>query len=51
MLKHMAAHNAARAFAAGESVTPLEPESVSAVESISALPAVPWTASVPQSPN
>jgi hypothetical protein len=51
MLKHMAAHNAARAVAAVESVIPLELEAVSAIEAISAPPAVPWLASIPQSPN
>ncbi len=51
MLKHMAAHNASRAFAVVESVVRPEPEVILAVDSISALPAVPWTASSPQLPN
>jgi len=45
MLKHMAAHNASRAFAVVERVVRPEPEA------ILALPAVPWIASSPQSPN
>jgi hypothetical protein len=51
MLKHMAAHNASRAFAVVESVVRPEPEVVLAVEPPLALPAVPWTASSPESPN
>jgi hypothetical protein len=51
MLKHMAAHNASRAFAVVESVVRPEPEVILAVESISALPAGPWIASSPQSLN
>lgn len=51
MLKHMAAHNASRAFAVAESVTGQEPEAILAVEPPLALPAVPWTASSPQLPN
>ena len=51
MLKHMAAHNASRAFAVVESVVRPEPEVILAVESISALPAGPWIASSLESPN
>jgi hypothetical protein len=51
MLKHMAAHNASRAFAVAAHVMEPEPEAVRAVESISALPAGPWIASSPQSLN
>jgi hypothetical protein len=51
MLKHMAAHNASRAFAAVESVIRPEPEVILTVDSLPALPAVPWVASLPQSPN
>jgi hypothetical protein len=51
MLKHMAAHNASRAFAVVESVVRLEPEAILTVEPPPALPAVPWIASGPQSPN
>ena len=51
MLKHMAAHNTSRAFAAVESVIRPELEAVLAVEPSPALPAVRWVASIPQSPN
>jgi hypothetical protein len=51
MLKHMAAHNASRAFAVAESVMGQEPEAILAVEPPLALPAVPWIASSPESPN
>ena len=51
MLKHMAAHNASRAFAVVERVVRPEPEVILAVESISALRAGPWIASSPQSLN
>jgi hypothetical protein len=51
MLKHMAAHNASRAFAVAESVMEPEPEAILAVEPLSALPAIPWITSPPQSPN
>jgi hypothetical protein len=51
MLKHMAAHNASRAFAATESVVRPEPEAILTVGPLPALPAVPWVASIPQSPN
>jgi hypothetical protein len=51
MLKHMAAHNASRAFAAVGSVVRPEPEFILAVESLPALPALPWIASSPQSLN
>ena len=51
MLKHMAAHNASRAFAVAESVMGPEPEMILAVEPLPALPAVPWIASPPESPN
>ena len=49
MLKHMAAHNASRAFAVAESVTGQEPETMLAVESLPAFPAMPWSASSPES--
>jgi hypothetical protein len=51
MLKHMAAHNASRAFAAVESVIRPEPEAILTIEPVPALPAVPWIASSLQSPN
>jgi hypothetical protein len=51
MLKHMAAHNAARAFSTVESVIRPEPEAILAVEPVPVLPAVPWIAPSPQSPN
>jgi len=51
MLKHMAAHNASRAFAAIESVVRPEPEAIPAVDPIPTLPAVPWIASSPESPD
>ena len=51
MLKHMAAHNASRAFAVAASVMGAEPGAALAVEPLLALPAMPWTASSPQSPN
>jgi hypothetical protein len=51
MLKHMAAHNASRAFAVVESGVRPEPEVILAVEPLLALPAMPWIASNPQSPN
>jgi hypothetical protein len=46
MLKHMAAHKASV-----ESVVRPEPEVILAVESLPALPAMPWIASSPQSLN
>jgi hypothetical protein len=49
MLKHMAAHNASRAFAVAESVMEPEPEAILAVEPSLALSAIPWIASVPES--
>jgi hypothetical protein len=53
MLKHMAAHNASRAFAAVEHVTRPEPEAVPSSDLASALSASEqhWIASMPQSPN
>ena len=51
MLKHMAAHNASRAFAVAACVMATEPEALIAVEPIPALPEVPWVTSIPQSPN
>jgi hypothetical protein len=50
MLKHMAAHNASRAFAVGESVMGQQPEAILAVEPLPLL-AMPWIASPPESPN
>jgi hypothetical protein len=51
MLKHMAAHNASRAFAVDASVMEQEPEAKPAVEPAPALPAVPWIVSIPESLN
>jgi hypothetical protein len=51
MLKHMAAHNASHAFATVEPDMRPETEGMPAVDPIPALPAVPWIASSPQSPN
>jgi hypothetical protein len=51
MLKHMAAHNASRAFAVATHVVAPEPEAIVSVEPVPAFPAVPWIASTPQSPN
>jgi len=59
MLKHMAAHNASRAFAVAEGVMEAvaesamepEPEINPAVEPLPALPAVPWIASASESLN
>jgi hypothetical protein len=51
MLKHMAAHNASRAFAVDASVMEQEPEAKPAVEPVPALPAVPWIVSIPESLN
>lgn len=51
MLKHMAVHNASRAFAAVNSVVRPEPEARPAAEPVLGLRAVPWVASIPQSPN
>jgi hypothetical protein len=53
MLKHMAAHNASRAFVAVESVIGPEPKPVISRELSAALsvPQQPWIASIPQSPN
>jgi hypothetical protein len=50
MLKHMAAHNASRAFAVAESVVGQQPEAILAVEPLPLL-AMPWIASPPESPN
>jgi hypothetical protein len=50
MLKHMAAHNASRAFAVAASVMGPEPETVLAVEPLPEL-AIPWIASAPESLN
>ena len=50
MLKHMAAHNASRAFAVAASVMVPEPEGIRTAEPLRALPAVPWI-SIPLSPN
>jgi len=49
MLKHMAAHNASRAFAVAESIMGPESEAILVVEPLLALPAIPWIASVPES--
>jgi hypothetical protein len=49
MLKHMADHNASRAFAAVESV--IRTEAKPPIEPVPASPAVPWIASVPESLN
>jgi hypothetical protein len=51
MLKHMAAHNASRAFAVDANVMEPEPEAILAVEPPPALPPVPWIVSILQSPN
>ena len=51
MLKHMAAHNASRAFAVAASVMEPEPEAIVTVEPLPALPEVPWVASPPESVN
>ena len=51
ILKHMAAHNASHAFATVEPDMRPETEGMPAVDPIPALPAVPWIASSPQSPN
>ena len=52
MLKHMAAHNASRAFATVEPVMRPKPEPIPAgVAPLPPLPALPWIASSPQSPN
>jgi hypothetical protein len=51
MLKHMAAHNASRAFAVAESVMGQEPEAILTVEPSPVLPPVPWIVSILQSPN
>jgi hypothetical protein len=53
MLKHMAAHNASRAFVAVESVIGPEPKPAISRELSTALsvPQQPWIASSPQSPN
>ena len=50
MLKHMAAHNASRAFAVAESVMGQQPEAILAVEPLPPL-AMPWIASSHESPN
>jgi hypothetical protein len=50
MLKHMAAHNASRAFAVAASALEPEPEIILAVEPVPAL-AIPWIASSPESLN
>jgi hypothetical protein len=50
MLKHMAAHNASRAFAVAASVMEPEPEAVLTVEPLPAL-AIPWIASPLESLN
>jgi hypothetical protein len=47
MLKHMAAHNASRAFAVGTNVMRAEPEAILAVEPLPVLPSLPWVASIP----
>jgi hypothetical protein len=49
MLKHMAAHNASRAFAIVQRDMRPEPEAIPAVDPIPALSAVPWIASSPES--
>jgi hypothetical protein len=48
MLKHMAAHNASRAFVVAERVMEPESEAILTVELPSAT-AMPWIASVPES--
>ena len=50
MLKHMAAHNASRAFAVAASVMAPEPEVLLAFEPLPAL-AIPWIASPLESNN
>jgi hypothetical protein len=51
MLRHMAAHNASRAFATGERDMRPEPEAILAVERLSVIHAIPWITSFPQSLN
>jgi hypothetical protein len=51
MLKHMAAHNASRAFATVERDMRPEPEAILAVEPLPVIHLIPWIASIPQSPN
>ena len=51
MLKHMAAHNASRAFAVAASFVEPEPEAIVTVEPFPALPEVPWVASPPETLN
>ena len=53
MLKHMAAHNASRAFAALAGAAQPEPKAVPASEGVPVLAAFdePWSGAIPQSPN
>ena len=53
MLKHMAAHNASRAFAALACVTQPEPKAVPSSEAAPVLAAFPepWSVAIPPSPN
>jgi hypothetical protein len=51
MLKHIAAHNASRAFAMAESVIRPEPEPARELSSALSVSQQEWIASIPQSPN
>jgi hypothetical protein len=48
ILKHMAAHNASRAFAVAARAMSPEPEDIVVVEPIPALDAMPWITPSPQ---
>jgi hypothetical protein len=51
MLKHMAAHNASRAFAVAESVIQPEPEPARELSLALSVSQQQWIASIPQSSN
>jgi hypothetical protein len=51
MLKHMAVHNVSRAVAVAARVMEPEPKAIVTVEVLPPLAAIPWIASIPQSPN
>ena len=51
MLKHMAVHNVSRAFAVAARIMEPELKAIVTVEVLPPLAAIPWIASIPQSPN
>ena len=51
MLRHVAVHGVSRAFGVAARVMKPEPKAIVTVEVLPSFAAIPWIASIPQSPN